>query len=491
VSTLEKAENPAGLRRVAIEPVSRVEGHGKVTLLLDDENRVHQVRLHIVEFRGFERFIQGRPYWEVPVMVQRLCGICPVSHHLAAAKALDAVVGAHQLTRTAEKVRRLMHYGQILQSHALHFYHLSSPDLLFGFDSDPAQRNVVGVLQAYPELAKHGILLRKFGQEVIRVTAGKRVHGTGAIPGGVNKSVTESERDELRAALPDALRWARDGVALVADLHVRHHVLYDRFGTVRSNLLSLVGRDGGLDLYDGVLRARDADGTIIVDGIEAAAYTDLIRENVRSWSYMKFPYLQALGSDHGWYKVGPLARLQNCDFVPTPLAEAARQAFRERAGGAIVHAPLAFHWARLIELLHAAEVIEGLLDDPDILGSALTTTGPRRTSGVGIIEAPRGTLIHHYEVDAQDLVTQCNLIVSTTHNNQAMNEAIREVAREYFDGRSVTEGLLNHIEVAIRAYDPCLSCATHALGKMPLAVELYDAAGTLVDRRVRDAERLA
>jgi NAD-reducing hydrogenase large subunit len=491
VNSLEKAEHPAGLKRIAIEPVSRVEGHGKVTILLDAENRVHQVRLHIVEFRGFERFIQGRPYWEVPVMVQRLCGICPVSHHLAASKALDQVVGARRITRTAEKLRRLMHYGQILQSHALHFYHLSSPDLLFGFDAPVAVRNIVGVLQAYPDAAKRGVMLRKFGQEVIRITAGKRVHGTGSVPGGVNKCITPEERDLLAASLPDVLRWADEGIALVAELHGAHREAWDRFGTVRSNLLSIVRRDGALDLYDGVIRARDADGHILVDGIEPTAYGDLIRENVRSWSYMKFPYLQSLGAEHGWYKVGPLARLQNCDFIPTPRAEAARQAFAATAGGQIVHAPLAFHWARMIELLHSAEVIAELLDDPDLLKNDLMASGPRATTGVGIIEAPRGTLIHHYEVDAQDLVTQCNLIVSTTHNNQAMNEAIREVAREYLDGREITEGLLNHIEVAIRAYDPCLSCATHALGKMPLVVELLDATGTLVDRRVRDAEHLA
>ena len=490
MSSLEKAESPDGLRRIAIEPVSRVEGHGKVTILLDDQNHVHQVRLHIVEFRGFERFVQGRPYWEAPVMVQRLCGICPVSHHLAASKALDHVVGARRLTPTAEKVRRLMHYGQILQSHALHFYHLSSPDLLFGFGSDPAARNIVGVLAAYPDLARRGILLRKFGQEVIRITAGKRVHGTGSIPGGVNKNVSPAERDELLATLPDVLRWADEGVSLVADLHAAHRAVYDRFGTVRSNILSIVRADGALDLYDGNIRVRDAGGNIIIDGIEPTAYSELIHENVRSWSYMKFPYLTALGAEHGWYKVGPLARIQNCDVIPTPRAEAARQAFREATGGVIVHAPLAFHWARMIELLHAAEVIGDLLVDDDLSKDDLMASGPRSLRGVGIIEAPRGTLIHHYEVDAQDLITQCNLIVSTTHNNQAMNEAIREVAREYLDGREITEGLLNHIEVAIRAYDPCLSCATHALGKMPLAVELHDHQGQLVDRRVRNAESL-
>jgi NAD-reducing hydrogenase large subunit len=488
--TLDTAENPEKFRKVVIEPVSRVEGHGKVTILLDDQRRVHQVRLHIVEFRGFERFVQGRPYWEIPVMVQRLCGICPVSHHLAASKALDNVVGAHTLTPAADRIRRLMHYGQILQSHALHFYHLSSPDLLFGFDSEPQKRNIVGVLAAHPEVARQGILLRKFGQEVIRITAGKRIHGTGSIPGGVNKAVTAAERDELLAPLPDILAWAQAGVRLVAELHQKNRELYEQFGTVRSSVLSLVGRDGNLDLYDGVLRARDADGAIIFDGVECRDYGTQLKENVRSWSYMKFPFITSRGADDGWYKVGPLARVQNCAAIGTPLAEAARQEFLATSPGALIHAPLAFHWARIIELLHSAEVISGLLADPALLGDELVASGPRGNVGVGIIEAPRGTLIHHYEVDDRDLVTMCNLIVSTTHNNQAMNEAIREVARRYLDGHEPTEGLLNHVEVAIRAFDPCLSCATHALGKMPLAVEIVDSQGGVIERLQRDGERL-
>lgn len=487
--SLDTAEHPEGLRRVVIEPVSRVEGHGKVTILLDDQRKVHQVRLHIVEFRGFERFIQGRPYWEVPVMVQRLCGICPVSHHLAASKALDTVVGARPVPRTAELVRRLMHYGQILQSHALHFYYLSSADLLFGFDSDPALRNIVGVIAAQPDIARQGILLRKFGQEVIRVTAGKRIHGTGSIPGGVNKAVSAAERDELRRPIPELIGWAEAGVRLIATLHQQNHTLYDAFGTVPSSLLSLVGRDGKLDLYDGVLRARDAEGAIIFDGVACEDYGTWLRENVRSWSYMKFPFIVPRGPDEGWYKVGPLARLQNCDAVGTPRAEAARQELLATASGRLIHAPLANHWARLIELLHALEVIDGLLEDPELSGTDLASSGTHTKVGIGIIEAPRGTLIHHYEVDEHDLVTMCNLIVSTTHNNQAMNEAIREVARQHLDGHEPTPGLLNHIEVAIRAFDPCLSCATHALGKMPLAVEIRDATGALVERLVRDGER--
>jgi NAD-reducing hydrogenase large subunit len=477
-----------GLRRVAIDPVSRVEGHGKVTILLDAQQRVQQVRLHIVEFRGFEKFIEGRPYWEVPVMVQRLCGICPVSHHLAASKALDHVVGAAAVPPTADKIRRLMHYGQVMQSHALHFFHLSSPDLLFGFDSDVARRNIVGVAQQYPDVAKKGVLLRKFGQEVIRVTAGKRIHGTGSVPGGVNKHVSTADRTLLKQDVAQMTAWAQDAVELAKRLHASNAALYDHFGSVRANMLSLVRADGALELYDGAIRARDADGHLLFDGASDQGYLDLIEEQVKPWSYMKFPFLKSLGRETGWYRVGPLARVQNCDFIASPLAEAQRREFVARGAGLPVHATLAYHWARMIEMLHCIEVIGELLDDPDILAGDLTAGGPRQRSGVGVIEAPRGTLIHHYEVGDDDLVTMCNLIVSTTHNNQAMNESVRSVACEYLDGREITPGLLNHVEVAIRAYDPCLSCATHALGQMPLDVSLLGADGELFDRVLRSPQ---
>jgi len=484
---LETAAAAGNLRRVAIDPLSRVEGHGKVTLLLDENDRVQQVRLHIVEFRGFEKFIQGRPYWEVPVMVQRLCGICPVSHHLAAAKAMDMIVGS-RLTPTAEKIRRLMHYGQILQSHALHFFHLAAPDLLFGFDSDVGRRNIVALAAERPELARQGVLLRKYGQEVIRVTAGKRVHGTGAIPGGVNKALTAAERDYLLEDIYQVIAWSRDAVDLARRLHQSNVELYNGFGTFRSNMLSLVAPDGSLDLYDGHLRARDADGQLIFDRGDCSRYWELIFEEVKPWSYMKFPFLRSLGPQDGWYKVGPLARLQNCDRTNTPLADLARREFVGFAGDGPLHAPLAYHWARMIEMLFAAECIKALLHDDDLLGRDLLSRGERAERGVGILEAPRGTLIHHYRVNESDQVVRANLIVSTTHNNQAMNEAVRRVARTYLDGRRLTEGLLNHIEVAIRAFDPCLSCATHALGRMPLAVELVDAAGTTIDRLVKSGD---
>ncbi|MDO9243839.1 MAG: Ni/Fe hydrogenase subunit alpha [Rhodocyclaceae bacterium] len=485
---LETAPHPENLRRVAIDTVSRVEGHGKVTLLLDDDNHVQQVRLHITEFRGFEKFIEGRPYWEVPVMVQRLCGICPVSHHLAASKAMDQIVGA-TLTPTAEKIRRLMHYGQILQSHALHFFHLSSPDLLFGFDSAVAQRNIVGVIAAYPEIAKQGVLLRKYGQEVIRMTAGKRVHGTGSIPGGVNKSLTAEERATLQKEIYQMVVWSRDAVYLIKQLFEKNLAFYNTFGRFNAHSMGLVRADGAMDLYHGGLRARRADGSTLFDHFDYSHYWDVISEDVKSWSYMKFPFFNAMGSsDTGWYRVGPLTRVTQCDFIPTPLADKERSEFMAFDNGSATGATLGYHWARMIEMLHAAEVIKDLLHDDDICGNELMASGKRQERGVGVLEAPRGTLIHHYRVDENDQVIRANLIVSTTHNNQAMNEAIRVVAKQYLDGRDLTEGLLNHIEVAIRAFDPCLSCATHALGKMPLEVELVGPDGTALQRMTRNLD---
>ncbi|HUO53534.1 MAG TPA: Ni/Fe hydrogenase subunit alpha [Rhodoblastus sp.] len=484
---LETAETTKKLRRVAIDPVTRVEGHGKVTLLLDDDNQVHQARLHIVEFRGFEAFIEGRPYWEVPITVQRLCGICPVSHQLAAAKAMDLIAGYERLTPTAEKLRRLMHYGQILQSHAVHFFHLASPDLLLGFDSEPTRRNILGVAAQFPDIAKQGVLLRKYGQEIIRHVSGKRIHGVGAIPGGVSKALTVAERDELRREVETMIAWARDAVGLCARLHETHPEFYESFGEFPASSLSLVRPDGALELYDGVLRARDAEGALIFDGAPCASYNELLQEEVKPWTYMKFPHIRALGAEAGWYRVGPLARVENCDFLTTPLAEEERKAFLAPSGGKPRHGALLYHWARMVEALHAAEMIRDLLYDSDLIGTELMAEkGARREEAVGVIEAPRGTLIHHYRVGADDLVTYCNLIVSTTNNNQAMNEAVRSVARRFLDGKEVTEGLLNHIEVAIRAYDPCLSCATHAIGQMPLEVSLVDASGALVSRRVKN-----
>lgn len=469
-------------RRIAIDPITRVEGHGKITLLLDASNHIREARLHIVEFRGFEKFIQGRPYWEVPFLVQRLCGICPVSHQLAAAKAVDQLIGIRQLTPAATKLRRLLHFGQILQSHALHFFHLSSPDFLFGFGSDPAQRNIAGVLKQYPEIALKGVKLRKYGQQIIQAITGKRIHGTGTVPGGMNKPLTILERDALLADISDILQWSQEAVALNEQIHTMHPDHHD-FATLHSNYLGMTGTNGELEFYHGGLRACFADGTPIFDRLDYCDYQQIIQEEVRSWSYMKFPYLSALGIERGWYRVGPLARINNCNTISTPLAEAARQRFRTFGQGGLVHDTLAYHWARMIEALHCAESIDELLRDAEITGTELVAEkGALQPEGIGVIEAPRGTLFHHYRINEEGLVTQANLIVSTTSNNQAMNESLRSVANQYLDGQEITEALLNHLEVAVRAYDPCLSCATHALGKMPLQVTLQDGNGKVIDR---------
>ncbi len=483
MNELESAANPERLRRVAIDPVSRVEGHGKVTLLVDDDNVVQQARLHIVEFRGFERFIQGRPYWELPVIVQRLCGICPVSHHLAAGKAIDQVVGAASLTPAALKLRRMLHFGQTLQSHALHFFHLASPDLLFGFGSDLAKRNILGVLADYPDVARMGVLLRKYGQEVIRVLAGKRVHGVQVVPGGVNKALAPEERAYLRKDSDQVVAWAQEAVELSRRLFLANDQTHRRFAAIDTHLLSLVGPDGELELYDGRLRGRRRDGELLFDQVPDNQYRQLLTEQVKPWSYMKFPYFTALGEEQGWYRVGPLARIVNCDRISTPLAEQARQAFLQEIPRQGARATLAYHWARMIELLHCAEALRDALGDPE-LGSAdlVAEAGTGSPEVFGVIEAPRGTLFHHYQVGEDGLVEKANLIVSTTSNNQAMNESVRQVAADHLSGKEITEGLLNHIEVAIRAYDPCHSCATHALGKMPLEVRLEHLDGELIHR---------
>ncbi len=472
------------LKKIVIEPVTRVEGHGKVTLLLDEDNQVKQARLHIVEFRGFERFIQGRPFWEVPVLVQRLCGICPVSHHLAAAKAMDRIVGGENLTPTAEKMRRLMHYGQTFQSHALHFFHLASPDLLFGFDADPAISNVIGVIAKYPDLAVQGVTMRAYGQEIIKATAGKKIHGTGAIPGGINKNLSIEERDGFLKDIDQMTEWAHGALKIAKDYTTENLETIAPFGSFDSNHMALVRQDGAMDLYDGGMRAITATGETIFDHVSGLDYLDHIAEEVRPWSYMKFPFIKSIGPEDGWYRVGPLPRVNVCDFIDTPEAEAARKEFMAVTDGKTNNLTMAYHWARMIELLHAIEKIRELLNDADLQGTDLVVTGERRHSAVGILEAPRGTLIHQYEVDDNDLVTMANLIVSTTHNNEPMNRAVQKVAADHISGvPEVTEGLLNHVEVAIRAYDPCLSCATHAMGQMPLVIELIDCEGNLVDRK--------
>ena len=475
-------------RLIEISPVTRVEGHGKVTIHLNRDNEVDEARLHVVEFRGFERFIRGRLYWEVPVIVQRLCGICPVSHHLAGAKAMDQIVGVDVLPPTAEKMRRLMHYGQVMQSHVLHFFHLAAPDLLFGFEAPAERRNIFEVLREYPELGRRAVLMRQFGQEIIEATAGKKIHGTGAIPGGINRNLSIEIRDRFLARIAEMETWALEALAIARNYTLDHAGLVAGFGSFPSNHMSLVRDDGALDLYHGSLRAIDAQGASIFDHLNYNDYYKVLVEDVRSWSYMKFPYIRDLGAERGWYRVGPLSRMNTASFIDTPLANAAHQELRAVTGGAPNNSTLTAHWARMIEVVHCVEKIRELLLDPDLQGTDLVAKGERRYEGIGVIEAPRGNLIHHYKVDENDQITFCNLIVSTTHNNEGMNRAVKDVAVKHLSGKDkITEGMLNQVEVAIRAYDPCLSCATHALGQMPLQVDLIDAAGQLIDRATRSS----
>lgn len=482
------------MTKLVIDPLTRVEGHGKVTIHLDENNHVKDSFFHVVEFRGFERFIQGHPYWEAPVLVQRLCGICPVSHHLAAAKAIDQIVGLdpEDLSLTAQKIRKLLHFGQVFQSHALHFFYLASPDLLFGADADPARRNVAAVAFEHLDLAKKGILMRKFGQEIIRVIAGKRIHGISAVPGGVHKKISLQERDYFLNSkeIPSVdamINWSKEIIDFLKGYHEVNKSWLDRFAVYDSGHLGLVNKENGnLELYDGNLRALDANGKVLLNDIPDKDYIKHFNEGVEKWSYMKFPYLKELGMEKGWNRVGPLARLNVCSGIETPLAEEERIIFKLSNEGKVNNKTMYSHWARLIEMLYCAEMMKKLLLDIDILGQDLIRKGQRRNEGIGVIEAPRGTLIHHYEVDDKDRITRCNLIVSTTHNNEPMNQAVKWVAENELNGKAeITEGMMNQVEVAIRAYDPCLSCATHALGQMPLQVSLFDHTGKLLQEMNR------
>jgi NAD-reducing hydrogenase large subunit len=480
-------------KKITIDPVTRVEGHGRVTIHLDEYGKVEDSFFHIVEFRGFERFIQGHPYWEAPVLVQRLCGICPVSHHLAAAKAIDQLVGVdpEDLSPAAFKLRKLMHYGQIFQSHALHFFYLASPDLLFGMDAPMEKRNVLAVAVENKELARKGILMRKFGQEIIQAIAGKKIHGVAAVPGGMHKTFDPKEREYFLSGkdipnIKTMIEWSLEIIDFIKAYHEKNRFMLDTFATFPSGHLGMVDDRGNMELYHGKLRAIDSNGDITLPDVSTNDYQKYFLEGVERWSYMKFPYLKEIGREKGWNRVGPLARINICNRIPTPLAEKERQAFVSFTGKKVNNSTLYSHWARLIEILHCAEVMNDLLHDDEIMSDDLVRTGKPRLEGIGIIEAPRGTLTHHYQIDEKGMITRCNLIVSTTHNNEAMNQAVKWVANNVISQKgTITDGMLNQVEVAIRAYDPCLSCATQALGKMPLKLEVYNSEGKLIDERYK------
>ena len=469
-------------RKITIEPVTRIEGHGRVTIHLDDQGQVEQTFFHVDEFRGLEKFCEGRPYYEMPQITQRICGICPISHHLAAAKACDAVSRTVP-TRTAALLRELMHMGQIVQSHGMHFFHLAAPDLLFGFDSDPATRNVFRIIKENPKLALKAVNLRRYGQQIIEKLGGKRIHANFAVTGGVNAPLTKEDRKSIAAELKPMIEIAKEAISIAKGWLEANPETAAAFASFPSSYMGLVDQDGGLQLYDGEIRVKDSAGQLLAQ-FKPEHYLSYIAEHVEPWSFLKHPYLRMLGWPKGFYRVGPLGRLNVIDYIPTPLAQEEFKIYRQINGGLPVEGSLYYHYARMIEVLYGLERIGQLLDDPDIMSNNIRNTPPLEAlagQGVGVIEAPRGTLFHDYGTNENALLTRVNLIVATGNNNWAMHTAAGAVAKAYVDGTRLQEGMLNRVEAAIRCYDPCLSCSTHAIGKMPLEIRLIAADGTELD----------
>lgn len=468
------------MKRITIDPVTRIEGHAKVAIQLDDDGRVAGTEFHVTQVRGFEKFTVGRPFYEMPGITARICGICPVSHLLASSKACDAIM-AVRIPPAAKKLRELVHCAQVVQSHALSFFYLSAPDFLLGMDSDPATRNIVGLIAAHPDIARDGIELRKFGLLIVEAIAKERVHGSGIVPGGVAEPMAEKVRDRLLGDLPAAKAIARRTLDLFKSSLETFADEIEFFGSAEMMSAGLVDSGGTLQLYDGLLRFRTADGRIAADGIEAEQYAEWIGEATLRDSYMKAPYFAPEGFPNGIYRVGPLARLNVIDRYGTPDADAELAAFRGRFGAQAQSAFL-YHYARLIEITYALERIEKLLGDPAILDKHVrAAAGVNAYEGIGVIEAPRGILIHHYNVDEHGAIVKANLIVATGHNNLAIGRAIQQVAARYVDGAKLSEGMLNRVSAVVRAYDPCLSCSTHAAGEIAMRVRLVAGDGTLLD----------
>ena len=471
-------------KRIVINPVTRIEGHAKISIFMDEVGNVSDAEFHVVEFRGFEKFCEGRPYSEMPGITQRICGICPVSHTLASAKAGDAIMAVN-IPPAAAKLRRLINLGQIVQSHALSFFLLSAPDFLLGWDTPPAQRNIFGLIASNTDLARAGIRLRQFGQEVIEIVGGRKIHPAWAVPGGARSSLDEEGRARIRAWLPETFTTTKLAFDLFQKTMETHQREIQIFGNFPSLFMGLVTPHGAWEHYDGNLRFSDSSGSIIADQLEPRKYAEFIGESVQGSSYLKSPYYTPLGFPDGMYRVGPLARLNICERMGVPRADAALKDFKSLGRGAVTSSFL-YHYARLIEILAALEYIERALDDPDLSSEDLRAdAGINSLRGVGASEAPRGTLFHDYTVDRNGLLEKVNLIVATGQNNLAMNQTVAQIARHYVRGDVITESLLNRVEHGIRCYDPCLSCSTHAVGQMPLHIQLIGPNGAVLNEVMR------
>jgi NAD-reducing hydrogenase large subunit len=472
--------------KIVIAPVTRIEGHAKVTIILNKDDSVREARFQVTDFRGFEKFMEGRPFYEMPSITSRSCGICPVSHLLASAKACDEIV-AIRVPPTVVLLRRLMHMGQLIQSHALNFFHLSSPDFFLGMDSDPAQRNIFGLIEKQPELARRGIRLRKFGQDIIEKVAGKKIHSSEwIVPGGAKTPLSKERADYLLSCVPDALENTVETLAVFTNWLDACTEQIESYGDFPSYYLGLVAADGGLEHYDGKIRIVDNDGKVVADQLDPAKYYEYIGEAVEPWSFMKFPYYTPMGYPEGAYRVGPLARLNIASHCGTPLADEAFKAFKKLGKNGVVQSTFHYHYARLVEVLFCIETAKAILENPQVLSeNVFTKAYVTNREGVGVAEAPRGTLIHHYQVDGQGIVTKANMIIATEHNNLAYNKAVTQVAKKYVKAKTLQEGMLNRVESVIRSFDPCLSCATHVVGQMPLDIQIIDSEGKIVDQKIR------
>lgn len=468
------------MKRITIEPVSRIEGHAKITIHLDDQGHVSNTEFHVTQVRGFEKFTEGHPYYEMPGITARICGICPISHLLASAKACDAIM-AVRIPPAARKLREIVHFAQIVQSHALSFFYLSSPDLLLGMDSDPANRNVLGVIASHPELARDGIELRRFGLLIIEGLAQERVHPSWIVPGGVAAPLASATRDRILTELPAAKDIARRTIRFFKGAIDKYREEIEFFGSAPTMYAGLVDSKGNLQLYDGGLRFRNTNGEITEDYVAPEDYSQYISEASLKESYLKAPFFKPTGYPAGVYRVGPLARINAADRCGTPFADEEFTEFHQRFG-AVAHSSFLYHYARLVEIIYALERIEALLADTGILDTHVrATAGVNALEGVGMIEAPRGTLIHHYKVNEQGAITWANLIVATGHNNLAIGKSVQQVSEHFIDGTKLNEGMLNRVSAVVRAYDPCLSCSTHAMGIPSLQVRLIDSQNRVLD----------
>jgi NAD-reducing hydrogenase large subunit len=470
------------MRTITIDPVTRIEGHSKITIQLDEAGKVADAHFHVTQMRGFEKFVEGRPFHEMPSITARICGICPVSHLMASAKACDALL-AVRIPPAATKLRKIINLAQIAQSHALSFFYLSAPDLLLGMDSDPAVRHIFGVMQQWPDLVRGGIKLRQTGQQIIELLGGKRVHPAWIVPGGVSEPLTEEKRDQILEMLPEAIQIAEHAQEWFAQEMARFQPEIASFANFPTLFMGLVSPRNTLAMYGGDLRIVAANGAVLEDRRPPEEYQAIIGEKVEAHSYLKSPYYKPFGYPAGIYRVGPLARMNIVTHPGTRRANAAYEIFKGLDRQSSFH----YHYARLIEILYCLERIEQLLHEPDILSQHVRAHAqPNASEGVGVSEAPRGTLLHHYRINDEGLITYANLIIATGHNNLAMDRGVFQVAQQFVDGSHISEGALNRVEAVIRAFDPCLSCSTHASGRMALHVQVLAPDGQVVDEVLRE-----